>query len=202
LTVGAVIKRYGRVVPGEVLDARAAAEAVRRAAHDELVQGRATLAAEREAARREGHAEGRAQGAAEIVAELAGARARAQRELTTSAPAAIALGRKMAEMIIARQIALDPAAMADLVAAALASCRPTAGTVTVRLHPDELGPATARRDALAARVPAAAELRFVADVSVGRHGCIVDMPGGQLDARLETQLAALERALLEGGGVG
>ena len=200
--MGSVIKGYGRVVPAEILDARGEAEALRAAARDEVAQGRAGLAAEREAARRVGLAEGRAQGVAEAAAALAGARARAERALEASVPAAITLGRKMAEMIVGRAVALDPATVADIVAAALESCRPVAGkltgAVTVRLHPDDVAAAAARRDALAGRVPAAAELRLVADDAVARPGCIIETGDGQLDARLETQLAALERALVEG----
>jgi type III secretion protein L len=55
----------------------------------------------------------------------------------------------------------------------------------------------ARRDALAARVPGGAALDVVADETVGRHGCIIETAVGRVDARLETQLAALERALLQ-----
>jgi len=41
----------------------------------------------------------------------------------------------------------------------------------------------------------------VADASVGRNGCVVETPVGRLDARLQTQLDALERAL-RGTGFG
>ena len=196
--MGSVVKGFGRVVPRVVLDARAEAAALRHTAQTELAHARAELAAERERARSEGLAEGRAQGLAEVAATLASARERTERELEASAPAAITLGRKMAEMIVGRAIALSPETVADIAAAALASCRPTAGTITVRLHPDDVAAATARRDVLLARAPAAAELRLVADDRVARHGCIVETPGGQVDARLETQLDALERALVEG----
>ena len=56
----------------------------------------------------------------------------------------------------------------------------------------------ARRAALEAGAPAAA-LVLVSDESVGRHGCVIETPRGRVDARLETQLAALERALNAGG---
>jgi len=56
----------------------------------------------------------------------------------------------------------------------------------------------ARRAALEAGAPAAT-LELVADEAVGRHGCVIETPQGRVDARLETQLAALERALTAGG---
>jgi flagellar biosynthesis/type III secretory pathway protein FliH len=100
----------------------------------------------------------------------------------------------MAEKIVGRAVALSPETMADIAGEALAACRPGAGTVRVRVHPDDLPAVEARREALATRAPAAA-LELVADETVGRSGCVIETPQGRVDARLETQLAALERAL-------
>jgi flagellar biosynthesis/type III secretory pathway protein FliH len=87
--------------------------------------------------------------------------------------------------------------MAEIAGAALEACRPGGDWIRLRVHPDDEAPVTARRDALAARAPGAAALDIVADETVGRHGCVVETAVGRVDARLETQLAALERALLE-----
>ena len=95
-------------------------------------------------------------------------------------------------------MALAPETMVDIAAEALGACRPGAGAVRVRVHPDDLAAVEARREALATRAPAAA-LELVADETVGRAGCVIDTPHGRVDARLETQLAALERALTAGG---
>ena len=106
----------------------------------------------------------------------------------------------MAERIVGRAVALAPQTMAEIVATALAASRPRDAAVTIRLHPDDLAPVTARRDALAARTPAATELALVADERVGRHGCVIETALGRVDARLETQLAVLEQAILQGAG--
>ena len=82
------------------------------------------------------------------------------------------LGRKQAERIVGRAVALAPELMAEIVGEALAACRPGAATVRLRIHPDDLGAVEARRAALAARAPAAA-LDFVADETVGRYGCVL-----------------------------
>ena len=87
--------------------------------------------------------------------------------------------------------------IADIAGAALAACRPRGDWVRVRVHPDDAAAVTARRDALAARAPRGAALEVVADESVGRAGCVIETAFGRVDARLETQLAALERALTE-----
>jgi len=67
----------------------------------------------------------------------------------------------------------------------------------VRVHPLDAVAVTAQRDALAGRAPRTATLEIVADESVGRYGCVIETAVGRVDARLETQLAALERALTE-----
>ena len=142
-----------------------------------------------EAARRDGFAEGLAQ-AAGLVSE---ARAEAQRALDGVAPAAIALARKMAEKIVGRAVELDPDVVADIAAEALGTCRADVGAVRVRVHPDDLPAVEARRDRLTSRLPATT-IELVGDPAVGRHGCLIDTPRGRIDARLETQLAALEHA--------
>ena len=60
----------------------------------------------------------------------------------------------------------------------------------------------AHREALAGRAPGAAlealeALEIVGDETVGRHGCVIETPRGVVDARLATQLSALERAVAD-----
>jgi flagellar biosynthesis/type III secretory pathway protein FliH len=199
--VGRVVKSFGHVVPKVVLDARAEAAALLASARAEAEALRAEGAAARETARREGLETGRAEGVAEAAVALAAARTEATRLTEAVAPTAIALATKMAERIVGRAVALAPETMADIVGEALGAGRPGAGTVRVRIHPDDLGAVQARRDALAARAPAAT-LELVADEAVGRSGCVIETSQGRVDARLETQLAALERALTDRGARG
>jgi flagellar assembly protein FliH len=191
--MGHVIKTMGHVVPALVVDARAEADALRAAARAEAADARAGADALREQARLEGAAQGRAQAAAEAAALLAGARAEATRLLAAAQPAAVVLAARMAERIVGRAVALDPAVMADIAGAALEACRPRGDWIRVRVHPDDLAALTAR---------AAAALDLVADDSVGRHGCIIETALGQVDARLASQIAALELALVGAAGAG
>jgi len=193
--VGRVVK--GHVVPKLTLDARAEAAALVARARAEAETLRAEAVAAREAARREGFETGRADGLAEAAVALAVARAEAARIIDAAEPVALAVAATMAEKIVGRAVALAPETMAEIAGEALAACRPGAGTVRVRVHPDDLPAVEARRAALEARAPAAA-LELVADDTVGRHGCVIETPQGRVDARLETQLAALERALTGG----
>ena len=187
----------GRVVPAAALDARAEAAAVRAAALADAEAIRARAGDERAEALKEGRAQGRAEGAAEIAALLADARLHAARLREAATPAAIAIAVKMAEQIVGRAVTLAPEVMADIAGAALEACRPRGDWVRVRVHPDDAAAVTARQQALAARAPAGAALDVVADESVGRFGCVIETAVGRVDARLEAQLAALERALTE-----
>ncbi|HVZ85437.1 MAG TPA: FliH/SctL family protein [Polyangia bacterium] len=196
--MGHVVKGFGRVVPGLLLDARAEAAALLARARAEADAVREAAESAREAARQEGFRQGvergRAEGLAEAAVTMAAARTEAARVVDDSVSAAIALAAKMAERIVGRAVALAPSTMAEIAGEALAAARPGAGKVRVRVHPDDLPALEPRRAALAARAPAAT-LELVADEAVSRHGCVIETPQGRVDARLETQLAALERAL-------
>ncbi|HEX3906148.1 MAG TPA: FliH/SctL family protein [Polyangia bacterium] len=195
--MGRVVKGHGHVVPKVILDARGEASALLADARAEAEALRAETAAAHEAALREGFETGRADGVAAAAVALAMARSEAARLVEAAAPTAIALAAKMAEKIVGRVVALAPETMAEIAGEALAACRPGPGTVRVRIHPHDLAAVEARRASLAARAPAAT-LELVADEAVGVHGCVIETPQGRVDARLETQLAALERALTAG----
>jgi flagellar biosynthesis/type III secretory pathway protein FliH len=138
---------------------------------------------------------------AEVTRLLVSARVEAEAERAAAKDAAIVLARKMAEKIIGRAVALDPAVMGEIAGQALAASRVRGGAVVLRVHPDDLAAVEMTRPDWLARVAAGANVRVVADASVGRHGCVVETPVGRLDARLETQLDALER-VLRGSGLG
>ncbi len=195
--MGRIVSGAGRVVPATTLAARDEAAALLADARAQADAIRAQAAAAREEAVRQGREQGRAEAAAELAALVADARVHASRLREASTPTAIALATKMAEQIIGRAVTLAPELMADIAGAALEACRPRGDWVRVRVHPDDGAAVTARRDALSARAPRAAALEIVGDESVGRYGCVIETAVGRVDARLETQLAALERALTE-----
>lgn len=197
--MGRLAKRFGRVIPAAVLDARAEADKIvreaRAGAEEILAEARAQADAVRSDARRLGEREGRSLAEATFTGVLLAARADAEKVRAAALPAARTLAVKMAERIVGLTAMKDPAALAHIAGEALAAARARSGVVLLRVHPDDLTALQSARPALAARLAAAVELRLVADPAVGRTGCIVETPAGRLDARLETQLAALERAV-------
>jgi len=133
--------------------------------------------------------------AAEVTELLLAARAAANAERTAAQGAARLLARKMAEKIVGRAVDLDPEVMADIASQALAASRARGSSVVLRVHPEDLAAVEKARPQWLRREGAPAEVRLVADESVGRYGCVVETPVGRLDARLATQLDLLERVL-------
>jgi flagellar biosynthesis/type III secretory pathway protein FliH len=132
---------------------------------------------------------------AEVTELLVSARAAAEAERAAAKDVALVLARKMAEKIVGRAVELEPSVMGEIAAQALAASRAQGGRVVLRLHPDDRAALERMRPNWPTKIAAAANVQVVADASVGRHGCVVETPVGRLDARLQTQLDALERAL-------
>lgn len=139
--------------------------------------------------------------AAEVTHLLVAARAEANADRLAAKDAAVVLARRMAEKIVGRAVEMEPEVMREIAAQALAATRPGKEPVVLRVHPEDLASLDESRGAWLARARTKADVRTVADASVGRHGCIVETADARLDARLDTQLEALERAL-RGVGIG
>jgi len=200
--MGHLVQRFGRVIPAPVVDAAAEAHAILSAARAQaealVTAARAEADTLRAEARRAGDAEGRAEAEAAFTTLLTEARAEAERVRRAALPAAQTIAVRMAEKVVGRTIALDATAMADIARQALEAVRARSGAVSLRVHPEDWAAVETARPALAARLDKSVELRVIPDASVGRHGCIVESAAGSLDARLDTQLAALERAAFGG----
>lgn len=131
----------------------------------------------------------------QAVAALADSFARQTREMRRVADhLATELALAIAAKLLEREVT-DAAATRTLIAHALANV-PVSGRLTIRLNPadaDLLREARGKPLAEGAVLPEDATL--VADPSLKRGGCIVESGAGSLDARLETQLALVARAL-------
>jgi flagellar assembly protein FliH len=138
---------------------------------------------------------------AEVTELLVSARALAEAERAAAKDTALVLARKIAEKIVGRAVELDPSVMGEIVGQALSACRARGGRLVLHVHPDDRAAVEQTRPNWSQRIASAADVRVVDDESVGRSGCVVETPVGRLDARLQTQLDALERAL-RGTGFG
>jgi len=176
-----------RVIDGAVYDARSDAARIVADAH-----------AEAEQIRDEARAQGRADGRAEVAALLVRARARIDERLAAMEGEIVALAVRIAERIVRRELALRPDAVVDIVRAALADARGR-HEIVLRVHPEDVAVLEVERPGLLARLSVSAHMLIRADETIARGGCVVDSDLGTVDARLATQLAMIERALMEGG---
>lgn len=139
--------------------------------------------------------------AAEVTELLVAARAAVNAERVAAKKAVVLLARKMAEKIVGHAVEVDASVLADIVAQALSAAGAQKASAVLRVHPEDLSALQATRGKWLSGLGAKADVRLVADPAVGKHGCVVETAVGRLDARLQTQLDALERAL-HGIGLG
>jgi type III secretion system HrpE/YscL family protein len=188
----------GAVIDGAVYDARTEAQRIVAGARAEAARIVAAAEAAREEFRRAGHAAGREEAAAGATEMLVRARAELERLRHEACDDLKRVAVRAAERILGRQLDLDPDAVIDICRSALGAVR-RARAVLLRVHPEDLARVSAARPRLAsalARPGADVAVELRPDATVSRGGCLVETESGIVDARLETQLAAIERALL------
>ena len=185
--MGRLLKRGAASPPvselSKVFDARIAAERI-------VAQAQA----EADRIRIQAQAEGREKGLAAVTELLVGARAAASRARATAAPELRVLAVRIAEKILGRALQLQPEVVLDVAAQAL-SAAGSARQVLVRCHPDDLAALERGKPRLLERASRSHALALRGDPSIVRGGCIVETELGSIDARLSTQLEAMERAL-------
>jgi len=190
----------GGVVPRKVFDASKEAERILAEAQAQAQTIVAEAEAVREAARQQGFEEGRQEGLAQVTQTLRdaalireNARRDAARDLST-------LAVRIAEKVIGRVLEQQPEVIAHIVAEALEAARHQRDII-VRVNPQDLATIEQARPHLVTLLERAPDLKLRSDPTIGRGGCIVETEVGVIDARLETQLQAIERALLAASGV-
>lgn len=100
------------------------------------------------------------------------------------------LGVFITEKIISREIRQDVKIVKNMVSLALARVS-HGGKISIRIHPEDLE--MVQSMSLNELLPhgTTGDIVVEADVKVDRGGCIIDTPGGTIDARIKTQLEEL-----------
>jgi type III secretion protein L len=159
------------------------------------------IVAEAESARARLFAEatesGRVEGQTRAAAAITGAALVRDRILRDADREVIALALAVARKVLGREVASAPEAVANLAAAALAEARERR-EVVLRVSPADVATIRAAEGRLAAAL-ARAPLEIREDPSLERGAAIVDTEAGRIDARVETQLEAIARAIEEAG---
>ena len=190
----AATARRGAVVKRAVVDARAEARRILADAAREAEETRGRAEREARELREAAYEEGREAALSELHVILLEARERRDAALSGAERDVLRLAVKLAEKIIGREIERDDAALADIVSTALRHARQQE-SLTVRVNPADLPRVQAHRE----RLDPSGRARFidlVADPRVAHGGCVIEGESGTVDARLDTQLRVLERALL------
>jgi len=112
-------------------------------------------------------------------------------------PDIIRLAVRMAEKILGEQLRLDPTSIASIVREAMKGVRRDRNLV-VYVNPAEVEHARKGFSSIEALLGEARDVEVRPNPNVKPGGCIVESELGVIDARLETQLGLLEKALLKG----
>ena len=103
-----------------------------------------------------------------------------------------ALAIAVSRHIVEREVAVDHTVVRDLVQRAL-SRFPIDQSITIRLHPDDA--ATCSSAALAVSSGRVKDVRWIADASIIRGGCLVEGRERIIDGRVDTSLERAYRSI-------
>lgn len=185
----------GRVLKQEVYSAGEDAKRIRDDAQADAERrvASAHLEAERirEAAREQGYEDGIAK-LNELALRFQEQQSKLQEENRASL---IRLAVRVSEKILGRELEVNEDALTDIVIRAIRGIRHER-RIQIRVHPSELAKSRAGLGRILEEVGATKEIEFREDASVTSGGCIVETDLGIIDARLDTQLRVLEKALL------
>ena len=182
------------VVPREVYDAAEEAKRIVDEARSEAK--RIVDEAERDAAaiRQRAQDEGLEAGRAEAATLLARAAALRDRALVDAEKDTATVALAAAERIVGEELAIAPEHIASIVGQALARAR-RANEVVVTVCPEDAESLRTLQEKVAAHAGQPARFSIREDPAVSRGGCVVRTELGEIDARVEVQLAALAHAL-------
>lgn len=167
----------------------------------------AEIQAERARAREAGYLEGLEQARQETAASVdvlrdlaRGARLEKAQMLHDAEREAVELILLIARKVTQRELLMDPEAVLQAVRSAFDAA--TSSTVVrVKVHPDDRPVVQEQWAVLLADQGAEAAIELAADPAIERGGCVIDTMAGYIDARKETVLGVIERALSEQAGV-
>lgn len=186
--------REGKVVPAERVRTLLEADSILAEARDQAAAILDAAEEEREAQRERLHDSLRREARAEVAAMLIEARSRRAKILEDAGEDIIALALEVARSIVRREVEVDSTWLTDVCDEAL-SRLVSASAVILRINSADRGIFESWRKNLGTRLAEGVSLRIISDEEIERGGCIVESDVGRIDARLDTQLLMVERAL-------
>lgn len=188
-----------RRLPAEVYAAARRSRDVLAAAEADARRIRESAEAERERVLASAAEAGRQEGLARAAAALTAVAAERDRILASAEPELVRLALAVAGKVVAGSVALAPEVVIRIAAEALEASR-NRREVTLRVHPADADRLRAEEPRLLQVLSRARAVAIREDPGVGRGGVVVETEAGAVDARIETRLDALRRALLGEAG--
>lgn len=176
------------------LEARDRARAIVAEAEDQAARTREAAEVERDEVLRAAAEAGREDARAHAAAGLAGTAAARGRRLEALEGEVAAVALEVARTIVGEALALRPELVVALARRALERVR-SRREIALRVHPDDAPLVQAALPRLAALLERSPGLTLREDPGLCRGGVVVETETGRVDARVEAQLALLERAL-------
>lgn len=183
-----------KVIKNQIVSARTEAVRILREAEEKAAEIRQAAEIEAENLKTEAYREGEENALNEFQQNLIESREIRERVWRETEKDLLRLSVRLAEKIIGREIKKDNKTIVDIVSTALQNARQQEG-LTVRVNPADLPKVESEKEKFSSggRIKF---VDFVADPRVSTGGCLIESEVGTIDARLETQLRVLERALL------
>ena len=149
----------------------------------------------REKAKNEGRQEGIDQGATEVAQIIKRMTEHQQEQEAQVLPQLLKLVRKMAEKVIGSELEQRPEALVGMIKRTLHDKARQRRSLLLRVNPADLEVVRNERHRLMDALVRASDLAIREDDDISPGGVVIETEAGTIDARLETQLDALERAM-------
>ena len=184
----------GALIKNQIIKAEEEAHEILHEAHTtaaEIINSAEQIA---ENIRHESYVQGREQCESEMVENILAIKEERARNLANLEQEILHLAVKIAEKIIGEEIKADEKTRGEIVLNAIRHARQQE-MLTVRVNAADVSLLENMREKIDS-FGRAKYIDFVPDQAVKQGGCIIESASGTIDARLETQLKILEKALL------
>ena len=146
---------------------------------------------EYEMEKKKGLEEGRQEGLAQLTEKILEVKREREKTIAEAEHSIIQMVMEIAEKVIGRE--LKKGAIVDVVKKAMGES--VGEKIVVKIHPEDLADIQNHESDLMSHLSHSQTMTVRQDETVPAGGCIVETEMGTVDARLETQMAAIKKAL-------
>lgn len=186
-----------RVISGAEIKAQGSAQEIILKAQSDAERIRMQAEEYRQRGFEEGYQAGFEEGKQELTATILDLNRQNQERFKHYEPELVKLAMRIAEKIIGEQVKISPETVVGIVSKALGNVRHQRD-IYVRVNPDDYDTIMQHKPVLLERLSRAQDIDIRPDANIAAGSCRIESEIGTIDANLQNQLAAIERALLGG----